>query len=117
MQRLQDKVINEKTWHELTMQSPGFRQRNVLLLDPVPENTLKAFVDAGYSIHESFQTLTEGQLVKKIGEFQIVCLSRESSEAILTDEVLRSAHRLLAIGFFGQLQDQVDLKTAQSMGV
>lgn len=36
----------------------------------------------------------------------------------LTDEVIRSAHRLLAIGVFGrQAANVVDLDTAQSMGI
>ena len=44
--------------------------------------------------------------------------SGDRSEEYLTDEVLRSAHRLLAIGVFGSLLNQVvDLKTAQQMGV
>ncbi|OAJ43136.1 hypothetical protein BDEG_26517 [Batrachochytrium dendrobatidis JEL423] len=43
--------------------------------------------------------------------------SGERETEYLTDEVLRSAHRLLAIGVFGPLSIQVNLKAAQAMGI
>jgi D-3-phosphoglycerate dehydrogenase len=55
--------------------------------------------------------------VKKIHEYHVVCLGRDSDEEILTDEVLRSAHRLFAIGVFGVFKNQVDIPTSQAMGI
>ncbi len=43
--------------------------------------------------------------------------SKDRDEVYLTDEVLKSAHRLLAVAIFGKSPNQVDLKTAQNMGV
>ncbi len=44
-------------------------------------------------------------------------ISRERNEVVLTDEVLRSCHRLLAIGVFGTFSNQVDIQVAQTMGI
>lgn len=95
----------------------------VLLLDPLPTATVNAFLaanatGASYEIVEHFRECSEGDLVKLIQVYQVVCLSREGIDApVLTDEVLRSAHRLLAIGVFGSLSNQVDNATAQSLGI
>ncbi|KAJ2998420.1 hypothetical protein HDV02_004535 [Globomyces sp. JEL0801] len=70
-----------------------------------------------YKVVECFDDLSEPELVKKISDFHVVCLSREKDECILTEEVLRSANRLLAIGVFGSLSNQVDMDTAQLMGI
>lgn len=86
------------------MQSPTLSKLgiNVLLLDPVPMQTLKGFTALGWNIESDFTPMTEAQLQRKIRDFQVVCLARDSTEPILTDEIIRSAHRLLAIGFFGR---------------
>jgi D-3-phosphoglycerate dehydrogenase / 2-oxoglutarate reductase len=55
--------------------------------------------------------------VKKIHEYHIVIVGKESNEEILTDEVLRSAHRLLAIGIFCVFKNQVHIPTSQAMGI
>ncbi|KAI8899369.1 D-isomer specific 2-hydroxyacid dehydrogenase [Globomyces pollinis-pini] len=88
----------------------------VLLLDPLPIGTANAFLQ-NYTVVECFDDLSEPELVKKISDFHVVCLSREKDECILTEEVLRSANRLLAIGVFGSLSNQVDMDTAQLMGI
>jgi hypothetical protein len=41
----------------------------------------------------------------------------EREEVYLTDEVIKSGHRLLAIGIFGKSTSSADLDVAQSMGV
>lgn len=89
----------------------------VLLLDPLPEGTKNAFSSPLYDIESHFADLTEAELVKKVQEYNVICLSRDRGETTLTDEVLRSAHRLLAIGVFGSLINQVDAATAQSLGI
>jgi hypothetical protein len=63
---------------------------NVLLLDPVPEESLRIFSNLNYNVTKAFEHMTESQLLKKIRDYQVVCLSRESTEILLTDEVIRS---------------------------
>ncbi|KAJ3266537.1 hypothetical protein HK104_006107 [Borealophlyctis nickersoniae] len=100
------------------MLSPAFGKTvKVLLLDPIPSAALRAFHEANYEIEEAFEEMSEGELARRIGEFNIVCIEHTSEDIILTDEVLRSAHRLLAIGVFSQTPSQVDLSTARIMGV
>ncbi|KAJ3314691.1 hypothetical protein HDV04_005697 [Boothiomyces sp. JEL0838] len=89
----------------------------VLLLDPLPEGSTSHFDLQHYQVDECFAPLTEGELVKKLSDYHVVCLSRDSDEPILTEDVLRSAHKLLAIGVFGQLSHQIDMETAQLMGI
>jgi phosphoglycerate dehydrogenase-like enzyme len=47
----------------------------------------------------------------------LIFISNDRSEIYLTDEVLRSAHRLLAICIFSRNSKQVDLISAQNMGI
>jgi D-3-phosphoglycerate dehydrogenase len=89
----------------------------VLLLDPLPRGAQNEFEKLGYHIDTHFEPITEAQLVKKIHNYQIICLGRNSDEPILTDEVLRSAHRLYAIGVFSVFKNQVDIPTSQAMGI
>jgi D-3-phosphoglycerate dehydrogenase len=89
----------------------------VLFLDKLPEASTNAFISPQYEIEEFVEDCSEAAFVKKIQEFQIVCLSRERPDTVLTDEVLRSAHRLLAIGVFGQIRNQVDIEVAKSLGI
>jgi hypothetical protein len=49
----------------MTQQSPTTFAKlgiNVLLLDPLPKGTLEVFENAGYTITEAFEPMTEGQL-------------------------------------------------------
>ncbi|KAJ3117442.1 hypothetical protein HK100_000821 [Physocladia obscura] len=71
----------------------------------------------GSTIDECFENLTEAQLVKRISEYNVVCLNDERDEQYLTDEVIKSGHRLLAIGVFGKNPNCVDLEVAQTMGI
>ncbi|KAJ3062606.1 hypothetical protein HK102_008714 [Quaeritorhiza haematococci] len=89
----------------------------VLLLDPIPEASLQILEGAQYKVDKCFDNFTEAQLVSKIGEYNVICLSGEREELYLTDEVLRTGNRLLAIGAFGRSAAAVDLKTAASMGI
>ena len=47
----------------------------VLLLDPLPVTAKNHFDGASYAIEECFENLSEAQLLKKISEVHIVCLS------------------------------------------
>ena len=68
-------------------------------------------------IEECFTELSEAQLCEKISEYNIVCVQKDRQNVYLTDEVIKSAHRLLAIGVFTRNTRQVDLVTAQEMGI
>ncbi|KAI8930334.1 D-isomer specific 2-hydroxyacid dehydrogenase [Entophlyctis helioformis] len=94
----------------------GSKDVRVLLLDPLPV-AATGFDDARYEVDEYFGDHTEADLVKRITEYNVVCLSRERDSEYLTDEVLRSGHRLLAIGVFGTLSNQVNLQAAAQMGI
>lgn len=46
----------------------------VLLLDPLPEGTKNAFSSPLYDIESHFADLTEAELVKKVQEYNVICL-------------------------------------------
>ncbi|KAH9269135.1 hypothetical protein BASA83_008886 [Batrachochytrium salamandrivorans] len=94
----------------------GVKEIRVLLLDPLPLNSTNAFDNAHYQVDECFGTLSESEVLSRISDYNIVCLSGDRESEYLTDEVLRSAHRLLAIGVFGPVANQIDLQAAQEMG-
>ncbi|KAJ3071180.1 hypothetical protein HDU98_005697 [Podochytrium sp. JEL0797] len=93
------------------------KEIRMLVLDPLPATAMDIFKNSGFKIDECFDTLSEAQLVKKITEYNIVCLRDGKEEQCLTDEVIKSGHRLLAIGVFGKDASCVDLEVAQSMGI
>ncbi|KAJ1569500.1 hypothetical protein HK096_002912 [Nowakowskiella sp. JEL0078] len=93
------------------------RETRVLLLDPLPQTAMKVLKDNNFKIDEFFETLSEADLVKKIGDYQLVCVRKERDYVYLTDEVIRSGHRLLAIGVFSRFASQIDVITAQNMGI
>jgi len=98
--------------------SPGVHKRiRVLLLDPVPPSARQLFDGAHYDVDECFEHLSESDLVRRIGDYHIVCIERAEEEIILTDEVLRSAHKLLAVGVFSKTAAQIHLDTARIMGI
>jgi D-3-phosphoglycerate dehydrogenase len=101
------------------------RDVRVLLLDPLPLKSINAFASASFHVEECFEKLSESricfvhlllELCSKISEYNIVCLLQRE-EIYLTDEVLKSAHRLMAIGVFGRTADCVDISTARTMGI
>ncbi|KAJ3406790.1 hypothetical protein HDU80_010394 [Chytriomyces hyalinus] len=93
------------------------KEIKMLVLDRLPASATEIFKNSGFIIDECFQEQTEAQLVKRISEYNIVCLRDDRDEQYLTDEVIRSGHRLLAIGVFGKNANCVDLEIAQSMGI
>ena len=46
----------------------------VLLLDPLPLHSENKFTTANFHIDECFENCSEAELVKRIGDYQIVCL-------------------------------------------
>ncbi|KAI8853198.1 D-3-phosphoglycerate dehydrogenase [Chytridium lagenaria] len=100
------------------MPSPNFgREVKVLLLDSLPESARAIFSSSNFKVDVCTDQLSEAELVKKVNDYNIICLRDHREEQYLTDEVLQGAIRLLAIGVFGKDMHCVDLETAQAMGV
>lgn len=93
------------------------QQIRILLLDPIPEQALDTFKKQSFIIDTCFDELTEPQLLKRLSDYHIVCLGKDRDDVYLTDEVLRSAHKLLAIGIFGRFKQIVDIEAATAMGL
>lgn len=91
----------------------------VLLLDPVSEEAIECFRANHYAVETCFDRLSEAELTRRLADCHLLCVSRREGEEeqYLTEEVLRSAHRLLAIGCFSRETNIIDMETARQMGV
>lgn len=74
----------------------------VLCLDPLPDTALAVFKNANFQIDFVDGELSEAALCRKVEDYNIICVKQKRAEVYMTDEVIRSAHRLLAIGVFSQ---------------
>lgn len=92
------------------------KPNKVLLLDPIPQEALDIYANSDFVVFEHFEQLSEAEIAKLIEDFNIVCIKDRDTE-ILTDEVLRSAHRLLGVAIYGHHTTAVNLKAARSMGI
>lgn len=87
----------------------------ILLLEGVHNSALESLEAAGYSNIEYLKTsLPEHELIEKIKDVHFVGI-RSRSE--LTEEVLASASKLVAIGCFCIGTNQVNLKAAEKLGI
>ncbi|MGQ4002255.1 phosphoglycerate dehydrogenase [Francisellaceae bacterium CB299] len=87
----------------------------ILLLEGIHNNALESFKAAGYENIDLLTTALEGQeLVDKLKDYKIVGLR---SRTQLTKEVLENSPHLAAIGCFCIGTNQVDIKTAQKLGI
>ncbi|SFL15704.1 phosphoglycerate dehydrogenase [Rhodanobacter glycinis] len=87
----------------------------VLLLEGVSQTAVDVFQRAGYSqIEYHKKSLPENELKERIAEAHIVGLR---SRTQLTADVLEHARRLIAVGCFCIGTNQVDLGTAERLGV
>ena len=87
----------------------------VVLLEGIHEWAVNALHDAGYNqVVTRDKALTGGELVDLIGDAHIVGIR---SRTQLTDDVLRRAPHLMAIGCFCIGTNQVDLESAMRHGV
>ncbi|APC91302.1 MULTISPECIES: phosphoglycerate dehydrogenase [Francisella] len=87
----------------------------ILLLEGIHSNAVESFKAAGYENIELLNTALEGQeLIDKLKDFKIVGLR---SRTQLTKQVLEQSEHLIAIGCFCIGTNQVDLKTAQNLGI
>ena len=87
----------------------------ILLLEGIHNNALESFKAAVYENIDLLSTALEGQeLIDKLKNYKIVGLR---SRTQLTKEVLENSTHLAAIGCFCIGTNQVDIKTAQKLGI
>lgn len=86
----------------------------VLLLENIHALAVQAFKDEQFQVETFAGALPEEQLKEKIKSVHIVGIRSKSR---LTEAVLASAERLLAIGCFCIGTDQVDLAAAEKFGI
>jgi len=87
----------------------------VLLLENVHPAAVKMFKNSGYSdieIHAG--SLSEKELLDKISKVHILGIR---SKTMLTDNILKKAEKLLAVGAFCIGTNQIDMKTATREGI
>jgi D-3-phosphoglycerate dehydrogenase len=87
----------------------------VLLLEGISQSAIDVFKAAGYSqieLHE--KSLPEDELKRRIAEAHLVGIR---SRTQLSDDVLKEAKRLIAVGCFCIGTNQVDLAAAQGFGI
>ncbi len=90
-------------------------QTRVLLLENIHENAVKALKQAGFVDVELLETALEGQaLADKLAEVEVVGIR---SRTQLTRQVLEKAPHLKAIGCFCIGTNQVDVDSAQQLGI
>ena len=87
----------------------------ILLLEGIHNNAIESFKTAGYENIDLLSTALEGQeLIDKLKNYKMVGLR---SRTQLTKEVLENSNHLAAIGCFCIGTNQVDIKTAQKLGI
>ena len=70
---------------------------NVLLLEKVDKVAFDLFKEEGYNVESLDGSLDEKDLIKKIKDVSILGIR---SKTIISDKVIKSANKLLAIGAF-----------------
>ncbi len=87
----------------------------ILLLEGVHESAVEELKFKGYSNIEYLKTsLAQHELIEKIADVHFIGIR---SRTQLTDEVLRHAKKLVAIGCFCIGTNQVDINAAQKLGI
>jgi D-3-phosphoglycerate dehydrogenase len=87
----------------------------VLLLENVHPSAIKLFANQGYSeIEQLTGSLSEADLINKISKVHILGIR---SKTQITEEILKKADKLLAIGAFCIGTNQIDMKTATKEGI
>ncbi len=87
----------------------------ILLLEGVQESAVEGLKFKGYSSIEYLKTsIAQHVLIEKIADVHFIGIR---SRTQLTDEVLRHAKKLVAIGCFCIGTNQVDINAAQKLGI
>lgn len=88
---------------------------NILFLENISKSAVKKFSDAGYtSIKQIPGALSEKELIKEIKNVHLLGIRSKSK---ITEEVLKSATRLQAIGCFCIGTNQVNVEAATIRGI
>jgi D-3-phosphoglycerate dehydrogenase len=86
----------------------------LLLLENISLEAVKAFKDEGFQVDHLTKSLTEDELVEKIGAYHAIGIR---SKTKVTERVIKAATKLLVIGCFCIGTNQVDLLTAAKAGI
>ncbi len=87
----------------------------VLLLEGIHESAVTAFKEAGYTNIEYIKTaLDADELEKKIKNIHILGIRSRTN---LTQEILKKAKKLFAVGCYSIGTNQVDLMSAKQLGI
>ena len=87
---------------------------NVLLLEGVYDDAVVAFKNEGYNVIYSPDSLTEAELCEKIKNIHVVGIR---SKTKITQKVVDSADKLLAVGAFCIGTKQIDLEACKKKGI
>ncbi|HSV12428.1 MAG TPA: hypothetical protein VLI68_16740, partial [Hanamia sp.] len=88
---------------------------NILFLENISKTAAQKFLDAGYtSVKRVAGAMTESELVKEIKNVHLLGIR---SKTKVTEEVLKNASKLQAIGCFCIGTSQVDIEAATDKGV
>ena len=88
---------------------------NILFLENISKSAVKKFEDAGYySVKQVPGALSEAQLIQEIKNVHLLGIRSKSQ---ITEQVLKHAKRLQAIGCFCIGTNQVDMNAATRHGV
>lgn len=88
----------------------------ILLLENIHKNAADKFKKDGFTVECLTKTLPEDKLIEKILSENVRIIGIRSRTK-LTDNLLRRAPRLLAIGCFCIGTNQVNLRTAEELGI
>jgi D-3-phosphoglycerate dehydrogenase len=95
--------------------SLGKEQIKILLLESIHESAIKLLQENGYTNIESIPAaLDKDELINKIRDVHMIGIR---SRTELTNDVLIHANKIITIGCFSIGTNQVDKKTAKSLGI
>jgi len=87
---------------------------NVLLLEKVDKVAFDLFKEEGYNVESLDGSLNEKDLIKKIKDVSILGIR---SKTIISDKVIKSANKLLAIGAFCIGINQIKFESCNDSGI
>ena len=87
---------------------------NVLLLEKVDKIAFDLFKEEGYNVESLDGSLSEKDLIKKIKDVSILGIR---SKTIISDKVIKSANKLLAIGAFCIGTNQIKFESCNESGI
>ncbi|AFX99647.1 ACT domain protein [Candidatus Endolissoclinum faulkneri L2] len=90
-------------------------QIRILLLENIAPSARNVLLNAGYTnVHEIYSALDQAALIEAIKGVHMLGIRSRSQ---LTEQVLKAASTLVAVGCFSVGTNQVDLPTASALGI